>query len=173
MKKIGVSATSQAKVEEQSIDQEWVKIISKFNNLKCDKDESFMLLRDVFQETFRRKLSDLEDDQDKARSRYIIENNRYYSSDLEYRIQKGSLEIAKENIDNLHIPITKVREKPTPPVEPFETYTFFQDIMKTLDIVKDNKRLERNRKSREHYQRRKKKNEINLRNSLDKSTESC
>ena len=129
-----------------------------------------MLLRDVFQETFRRKLSDLEDDQAKARSRYIIENNRYYSSDLEYRIQKGSLEIAKGDIDNLYKPIIKVREKPTPPVEPFETYTFFQDTMKTLDIVKDNERLERNRKSRE---RRKKKNEINLRNSLDKSKGSC
>ena len=171
--KILESVTFRTKGEEQPIDQEWVKIISKFNNLKCDKDESFMLLRDVFQETFRRKLSDLEDDQNKARSRYIIENNRYYSSDLEYRIQKGSLEIAKGDIDNLYNPIIKVREKPTPPVEPFETYTFFQDTMKTLDIVKDNEKLERSRKSRERYQRRKKKNEINLRNSLDKSKGSC
>ena len=144
--KILESVTFRTKGEEQPIDQEWVKIISKFNNLKCDKDESFMLLRDVFHETFRRKLSDLEYKQTKSISKYNIDTVNYYR-------RKNWLDKS--------------------PDEPFETYTFFQDTMKTLDITKGNKKLERNRKSREHYQRRKKKNEINLRNSLDKSTESC
>ena len=167
LKKIGISATSQAKVEEQSIDQEWVKIISKFNNLKCDKDESFMLLRDVFQETFRRKLSDLEYEQTKSISKYNIDTVNYYRRKTSYDIQHGSLELLKRKGNS---PIIKVREEPTPPVELFETYTFFQDTMKTLDIVKGNARLERNRKSRE---RRKKKNEIGLSNWLDKSKGAC
>lgn len=167
LKKIGISATSQAKVEEQSIDQEWVKIISKFNNLKCDKDESFMLLRDVFQETFRRKLSDLEYEQTKSISKYNIDTVNYYRRKLSYDVQRGSLELLKRKGNS---PIIKVREEPTPPVELFETYTFFQDTMKTLDIVKGNARLERNRKSRE---RRKKKNEIGLSNWLDKSKGAC
>ena len=167
LKKIGISATSQAKVEEQSIDQEWVKIISKFNNLKCDKDESFMLLRDVFQETFRRKLSDLEYEQTKSISKYNIDTVNYYRRKLSYDVQHVSLELLKRKGNS---PIIKVREEPTPPVEPFETYTFFEDTMKTLDIVKGNARLERNRKSRE---RRKKKNEIGLSNWLDKSKGAC
>ena len=165
--KILESVTFRTKGEEQPIDQEWVKIISKFNNLKCDKDESFMLLRDVFHETFRRKLSDLEYKQTKSISKYNIDTVNYYRRKTSYDIQYGSLELLKRKGNS---PIIKVREKPTPPTEPFETYTFFRDTMKTLDIVKDNARLERNRKSRE---RRKKKNEINLSNWLDKSKGSC
>ena len=165
--KILESVTFRTKGEEQPIDQEWVKIISKFNNLKCDKDESFMLLRDVFHETFRRKLSDLEYKQTKSISKYNIDTVNYYRRKASYDIQHGSLELLKRKGNS---PIIKVREKPTPPVELFETYTFFQDMMKTLDIVKDNARLERNRKSRE---RRKKKNEIGLSNWLDKSKGAC